>query len=116
MNQVNIAEALERFDNDAAFWADFAETWLRTAAIDHDAFVDSIGRMDTNCALFHVHKLKGAASTIGAAILALIGGEMEIALREERTTDVTSRLGAFEDVYADTIAETRGFIEQFRKL
>lgn len=115
MNYLNIDEALDRFDNDASFWADFAETWLRTAAVDHKAFIEAIALNDGEGALFHIHKLKGAASTIGAAILSMIGGEIEIALRETRTADVASRLKDYNDVYADTVAETSGFIVRFRK-
>ncbi len=114
MNNIDIDDALDRFDGDRELWAEFAETWLETAQADHDAFLEALAKKDGRGALYYVHKLKGAAASIGASRLAELGQEMEIEVRELKLEAVAALLPSFEDVHEASIREARSLISRFR--
>jgi len=114
MTVVDLDEALERFEGDSALWAEFADTWLETAQADRDAFINALTLGDSNGALYCIHKLKGAAATIGAVHLANLGQDIEVNLRAHLLEEAKSLSPRFERSYEATIAETKILIDRFR--
>ncbi len=114
MSLYSINEALERFENDAALWSEFAETWLETVQADHDGFTEALEAGNSRAALYHIHKLKGASATIGATGLASISQSLELEIRELRIDGAKALSAGFNEVFALSIRETRRLIAGFR--
>ncbi len=96
MTAINYQAALARLGDDVDIWREIASTFIELAREDSLAIRKNLSDANRKDALYHAHKLKGAALTVGAESLALICGMLEAGLRESEDKDFSTAVESIE--------------------
>lgn len=66
MKDIALESALARIDNDHEIYLELIAVFLEDSQTDIEKLSQAINENDTKKAIYHTHKLKGAALTLGA--------------------------------------------------
>lgn len=105
LNMINIDEALDRLDHDTDIYVDLVTTFLDLSPPDFTEFreLQRSGR-ETELA-GRVHRLRGAALTLGCERLAEPLSKLETSIRQDIPADRAGLLDESERRYAETVSE-----------
>lgn len=115
MTKINVAEALNRFDNDRDIYGELLETFIDGGTADLAALkrVYAEGNLEDVCA--RAHRIKGAALTLGADELAQAAALLEGRLRGGNKDDAGALVAEIETRYVDALAALKDARDNLRK-
>lgn len=115
MTNINVAEALDRFDNDRDIYGELVDTFIEagTADIAELKRLFAEGKLSDVCA--HAHRIKGAALTLGAEELAQAAATLESQLRSGVRNEAGALVAELETRYVDTLAALKAVRDNLRK-
>ena len=115
MPVINLETALERFDNETEIYAELVESFLEGGDSDMSAMERALGIGDNKQALYHTHKMKGGALTLGADFFASAAEKLEIRLRLEEPGDTSPLAADVRRTYDLARAELTVILANLRK-
>lgn len=115
MTRIDVAEALERFDNDRDIYGELVDTFIEagTADLAEMKRLFEEGNLKDACA--RAHRIKGAALTLGADELAQVAATLESHLRGGIKEDSGVLVAEIETRYIDTLAALKAVRDNLRK-
>jgi len=114
MTNIDVTGALQRFDGDRDIYRELVETFLETGNADINELkkLYVAGNMTDVCA--RVHKIKGAALTLGAGELAALTGNLESRLRSGITKEAGPIITEIETLYYNTLEALKSVRDNLR--
>ncbi|MBN1617408.1 MAG: Hpt domain-containing protein [Spirochaetales bacterium] len=105
MIAIDFDEAIDRFDGDADIYHELLAAFLESGDTDVLAFEEAAITQEREKALYHIHKLKGAALTLGANALAAQAETGERILRSGTMDGLDVLTPLIRELYNQTLAE-----------
>ena len=114
MAAINIDAALERFDNETDIYLEIGQAFLESGVVDSKGIEEAFAAGDAQKALYHAHKIKGAALTVGADTLASFAGKLEAGLRSDPAADYSVLASSISRETAIVLAEMTEIIRRLK--
>lgn len=115
MTDKDIAEAMERFDNDTEIYITLIDAFLSPKLSDIEETKKSLVHKKYNQVLYHAHKIKGAALTLGANELARAAARLEAAMRNSDTESAELLYNELESLFTKTVTELAELRDRLQK-
>ena len=115
MPVINLEAALERFDNETEIYAELVESFLEGGGTDMEAMERALAAGDRKQALYHTHKMKGGALTLGADGFASAAEKLEIRLRLDEPGDTGALAADVRRTFDLALAELTDILGDLKK-
>lgn len=115
MPVINLEAALERFDNETDIYVELIESFMEGGDADIANMESALAAGDMKKALYHTHKMKGGALTLGADALGATAEKLEIMLRGEESPEVRSLARDIRPMFEQARAELAGILANLKK-
>jgi HPt (histidine-containing phosphotransfer) domain-containing protein len=99
---INYDAALTRLANDTSFYKVLLESWFEEPQFEKATLEELMAKKDLVDCANYIHKMKGAASTLGAEILQAEAQKLEDIFRQRVDGDIEKQIEIVNSIFIET--------------
>lgn len=107
MEIIALEAALNRIDDDYEIYCELIAAFLEDSLKDIQELTQAIEEEDTKKAIYHTHKLKGAALTLGADFLSSFAESLERTLPQNNSSECRTIFEKTKKAYFEAITRLK---------